>query len=91
MTRQPYIRVGIPLRHIVVQISYRPVVVALLPKRFDEAGVVARICSSHAVADLLPENLATLTATAGSEKVVIQLVVAGRVSTVEDRRRRSWT
>ena len=66
-----------------IKIANSPVVVTLLSQRFDKASRVACICRRHAIADSFPQILATLAAAAGTEEIVVELVVAGRIRAVK--------
>ena len=72
-----------------IQISHSPVVVTFRLERLDQASRIALIGACHAIADLLPQILSSLATTAGSEQIVIELVIASGVGTIEDRRRSS--
>jgi len=61
------------------------VVVALLPQVLDQTCRVAGVGVGLAVTDLLPPVRATLTTATGGEEIVVQLVVAGRLSTIKNR------
>jgi hypothetical protein len=87
MTCKPDIGVRIAFGHIVVQVASGKVIVALLAEALDEAGRVAGIGVCHAVTDLLPAISSALTATARSEQVIVQLVVARGLGTIKDSHR----
>lgn len=73
-----------------VEVSHSPIVVALCLERLDEASRVALIGPCHAVADLLPQILSALATAARSKQVVIELVVACGIGTIEYSRRSSF-
>ncbi len=81
---EPDICVWVPLGNVMVQILGSPIVVALLIQRLPHTSRIASISIAFAIADLLPRPVPALTATAGGEEVVVQLVVSSRVCTVKD-------
>lgn len=89
MASEPNVRVGVPFGHIVVQVACREVVMTLLTQALDQACRVAGVCVGHAVANLLPAILSSLATTTRSEQVVVQLIIACSLGTIEDRHRRA--
>ena len=90
MASDPNIRVRVELSNITIQVLGGVVVAVLLSQSLDEAGGVAGIRGSLAIANLFPEVLPTLATAATEEKIVINLIIGCGICTVKDGGRGSF-
>lgn len=83
MPSQPHLRIGVKLRDVAIKLEGGFVIPVLLSESLDKAGLVAGVGRGHAVADLVPEVLATLTATAAEEEIIVHFVVGRSLGTIK--------
>lgn len=83
---EPDVRVGIESGDIMVQLLRGAVIMILLLQVLDETCRIARECRRLTVADLVPEEGASLGTTAREEQIVVDLVVRRRICAVKHGR-----